>query len=428
MHISKEFSHYKTLMILCLLATSTCGCNFLPVRASQFRGAQESKEHFSGKGLRITEFLDGSPAEQAGLRRMDIIFRYGDFEIVDDASFFAAREAYENGRQPEIPIVVWRDGKAMRMTVGPGRLGIMSNEYSPVAYQFSSLMMRLDGQREIPEYQRVREFKDGYIPEEKILDEARDLINKAERESTLTPAQILVARIYMTPDDASPEDLKRQSELLAQLISTQPASYIIMLGQDRFFEKKHHRAAVECFKRHLEVHPDDVSMRLNMGLAYYQLRMFAEAEAAADYVLDHQLGLSSHGYEVAYNVKAMGLLSRGDYSKSIFFAEKAFDIEHCHCDISLVLLAAAQTGDLQKLAEASAKFQKALPEEFEKRKLQLTAVEAYALVKSNQRPRARLLAQQWKDTDRVEGRLKAYWKIYPGGSDVWNNWNELTRN
>jgi hypothetical protein len=165
-----------------------------------------------------------------------------------------------------------------------------------------------------------------------------------------------------------------------------------------------------------------------MGLAYYRLRMFAEAEAAADYILDHELKLSAHGYTVAYNVKAMGVLSRGDYNKSIFFAEKAFDIEQCHCDISLVLLAAAQTGDLQKLAEASRKFQQALPEEFEKKKLQLAAVEAYALVKSNQRPRARLLTQEWKDTDRVEGRLKAYWKIYPGGSDIWNNWNELTRN
>jgi len=428
MYISKEFSHYKTLMILCLLVTSSCACNFLPVRAYQARGPQESKERFSGKGLRITEFLDGSPAQSAGLKRMDIIFRYGDFEIVDDASFFAARDTYENGREREIPIVVSRDGKALRMVVGPGRLGIITNEYGPVAYQFSSLMMRLDGQREIPQYQRDREFKGGYIPEEKILDEARGIIDQAERESTLTPTQILVARIYMIPDDASPEDLKRQSELLAQLVSTQPASYLIMLGQDRFFEKKHHRAAVECFKRHLEVHPDDVSIRLNMGLAYYQLRMFAEAEAAADYVLDHQLGLSDHGHEVAYNVKAMGLLSRGDYSGSIFFAEKAFEIEQCHCDILIVLLAAAQTGDLQKLAEASHRFQQALPEEFENGKLQLTALEAYALVKSDQRPRARLLAQQWKDTDRVEGRLKSYWKIYPGGSDVWNNWNELTRN
>lgn len=421
MQSSKKLSHYKLLLILCLLLTVTCACSSFPARASQARGSQESpspQARFSGRGLRITEIHAGSPAEQSGLKPMDVIFRYGDFEIVDDASYYAAREAYENGREPDIPVVVWRDGKAVRTTVKPGRLGIESNEYSPLAYQFSSLMMGLDAQREIPEYMRDREVKDSYTPPEKILDEARRLIDQAERESTLTPAQILVARIDMILDDASPEDLKRQSEMLVQLISTQPASYVATLGQTRFFEKKHHRAAIECFKRHLEVHPDDVSIRLNMGIAYYRLRMFAEAEAAADYVLDHELKLSDHGYEVAYNVKAMGVLSRGDYNKSIFFAEKAFSIEPRHFDISLVMLAAAQTGDLQKLAEASRKFQQALPEEFEKKKLQLAAVEAYALVKSNQRDRARELTQKWKDTDRVEGRLKNYWKIYPGGSDI----------
>ena len=119
MHIS-TISHYKTLMVLCLLVTGTSACNFLPVRASQVRSAQESKEPYSGKGLVISSFLEGSPAPRAGLKQLDIIFRYGDFEIVDDASYFAAREAYENRRESEISIVVWRGGKAVSVTVGPG--------------------------------------------------------------------------------------------------------------------------------------------------------------------------------------------------------------------------------------------------------------------------------------------------------------------
>ena len=425
----KKLSPHKALLLLSLLVTVTCACTSFRARAAQLHGlqdSQESKERYTGGGLRITEVHEGSAAQSAGLKPMDIIFRYGDFEVVDEASYFAAREAYENGRAAEIPIVVLRTGKALRINVEPGRLGIESNEYSLVAYQLESLMMKVNGQREIPEYLRDREFKGSYAPE-KVLDEARSMIDQAERESTLTPTQILVARIDLILDDASAAELKRQSELLAQLISTQPASYVGTLGQTRFFEKKHYRAAVECFKRHLEVHPDDVSIRLNLGVAYYRLRMFAEAEAAADYVLDHQLGLSNHGYAVAYNVKAMGLLSRGDYTNSISLAEKAFDIDQCHCDISLVMLAAAQTGNLQKLAEASHKFQQALPAEFEKKNLQLAAVKALALVRSNQREHAREIAQKWKDTDRVEGRLKAYWKIYPGGSDIWDNWNELTR-
>src|SRR6267378_907469 len=113
MHSSKKLSHAKALLILCLLVTGTCGCSSILARASQVRGSQESKERFPGKGLRITEVHEGSPAQRAGLQPMDLIFRYGDFEIVDEASYFAAREAYENSYAAEIPIVVLRNGKAL---------------------------------------------------------------------------------------------------------------------------------------------------------------------------------------------------------------------------------------------------------------------------------------------------------------------------
>ena len=280
----------------------------------------------------------------------------------------------------------------------------------------------------IPGFESRREFKDSYIPPEKIVAEAKAIIDQAEREATLTPNQILVARIYMIPDDAPPEDLKRQSELLAQVIATQPASYVAWLGQDRFFENKHYRPAVECLKRHLEIHPDDVSIRLNMGIAYNNIGMFTEAEAAADYVLDNELPLAEHGYVVAYGVKAIVALSRGDYAKTISLSEKAFELEQGQSDIARVMFAAAQTGDVQKVTEASRKYKEVLPAEFEKAKLQVTAVVALALVKANQRDRARELTRPWKDTERIESRLKASWKTYPGGSDIWNNWNELTRN
>jgi hypothetical protein len=419
----RNSSFFKMLLILLLI----CGCTSLIAQTSQGQDSQEAKERFPGRGLQIVKVFEDSPAEQAGLKTMDIIFRYGDFEILDDASFFAARDTYEHSGKSEIPILIWRGGKAVRAAIRPGRVGIESNEYSPVASKFDSIMMRLDVQREIPEFMRAVEFKDTYEPPDQIVNEAKRLIDQAEREGTLTPNQILVARIYVITDDAPPEDLKQQSAMLAQLISTQPVSYMHVLGNDHFFLKKHNRAAVECLKRYLEAHPDDATIRLNMGVAYYRLRMFAEAEAAADYVLEHQLKLSNDDLALAYNVKAMGVLGRGDYAGSISFAEKAFDAALCHCNISLVMLAAAETGDLQKLAEASNKFQEELPEEFGKKGLQLAAVEALALVKANQRDRARELVQKWKETDRVEGRLKAYWKIYACGSDVWNNWNELAR-
>jgi tetratricopeptide (TPR) repeat protein len=427
MRISRNFSNANSLLILCLLVSGSSGCSAMLVRAAKNSIANPSHEAGPSRGLRILKVVPGSPAERAGLQPFDLLFRYGDFEVIDDASYFTAREAYEKQQAAGIPIQVWRAGKAIKATVAPGKLGIDSNECSTVAYKLSSVMMGLNAQQQIPEYERDHEFKDSYIPNEKILAEAKAIIDQAERDGTLTPNQILVARINMISDDASPEDQKRQADMVAKVIATQPHSYVLTLGQDHFFQDNHYRPASECFKRHLELYPDDVGVRLNLGVAYYQVGMFAEAEAAVDYVFDHQLGLSEHGYEVAFELKALGTLSRGDYARTISFAEKAFEIEPRDFFASMAMLAAAETGDLKKLEKASQMFQQALPQAFEKKKFPLAAVEALALVKSNQRPQARALVHDWKDKDRAEGRLKSYWKHYPRGADVWTNWNKLSK-
>jgi tetratricopeptide (TPR) repeat protein len=428
---ANEISHFKLLLISILLPLGFAFAS-KPIAAQNLHtsASRVSNERFTGKGLRITKVYPGSPAERAGLKPMDLIFRYGEFEIVDSASYFAARDAYEKSPGATIEIMVWRDGKASRKTVESGWLGIDSNEYSQVYYEFTSLMDSVNAMREIPEFMREREFKDTFTPDkspQRIIEQARTLIDRGEQEGTLTPAQVLVARIYMILDDAPREEIERQSELLKQLIASEPPSFIHVLGNDLFFEKKRYRAAIECFKQHLKSHPDDVSIRLNLGMAYNRVKMFAEANSAADYALADERALSEHGQYLAYNVKAMAALGRQEFSKAIAFGEKAFEIGDCHCDFSLVMLAAAETGDLAKVTEVSHKFQETLPEEFATRKLQLSAVEAFALVKAGKRDQATELIQNWKDTDRIEGRLKAYWKIYPGGSDVWTNWTELTR-
>jgi tetratricopeptide (TPR) repeat protein len=426
MNISR-FRHYKPLLLLCLVVAATSGCSSFLARAAQSRSFNALTAKAPGRGLRVLNVYPNSQAEHVGLTQMDVLFRYGDFEVVDDASFFAARDFYEKKGGAEIPILVWRGGAALEVKVRPGKLGLESNEYSPVAYQFGSFMDRLDVQQGIPEHLRAVEFKDAYTPPERLRAEANQLLDKAELEGTLTPNQILVGRIYMIDDEAPPEELKRQAEMLAQLIATQPVSYLEMLGNDKLFKKEHYRAAAACLKRYLEVVPDDVSMRLNMGVSYYKVGMFAEAEAAADYVFDHQLPLSDHGLVVAFDVKAMGALARSDYQVSIKSAEQAFTIEPHPFDIFLIMLAAAQTGDVQKVMEASGHMERTLPQEFKRDQLKIAAVEALALVKNNQRNQARELVNKWKDTDRAEGRIKSWWKIFPGSAELLKNWNELAR-
>jgi tetratricopeptide (TPR) repeat protein len=427
---STQVLQLKLIVALCLLSAA-CASAYaaLPGRPpSQTPSSPAPAEQPPGRALRILEVDEGMPAQTAGLQSMDLLSRYGEFEIVDDASYFAAREFYEKSPDARVRIVVWRGRQRLTATVPPGRMGIETNEYNPVSYKFDSLMERVNSLLNVPEYMRDREFKESFaVPPEKTLEEARRLIDRAEQEGSITPAQLLVARIYLTLDDAPPEEIKTQAELLKKLCSTNPDSYVIYLGERLFLPKKRYRAAVECYKQHLNVYPDDVSVRLNLGFAYYHLGMSDEADAAADYVLDKHLGMGDLGFRIAWQIKAMAALGHHDYAKSISFAEKSFANTPASFDISLIELAAAQNGDLQKVEDAARRFQELLPEKYERLRMQVDAVLAYALVKNNLRDAARQVILKWKDVDRIEGRLNEHWRIYPGGSDVVQNWKELAR-
>lgn len=424
---SNKVSQLKPILALCLLS-ATCATAYaaLPGRT---QSSQAPAEQPPTRALRILTVDEGGPAQTAGLQPMDLLSRYGDFEVMDRASYYAAREFYEKSRDARVTIVVWRGRQRLTATVPPGRLYIETNEYNPVYYKFDSLMEKVNNLLNIPEFRRDREFKDSFaVPPEKILDEARSLIDRAEQDGRLTPAQVLVTRIYMVLDDAPPEEVKKQAELLKKLCATSPESYVLFLGERLFFAKKRYRAAIECYQQHLKVEPDDVSTRLNLGVAYYRLGMSDEADAAADYVLDTRLELGELGFRIAWQIKAMAALGHHDYDKSISFAEKSFAVTPAPFDITIIELAAAQKGDLQKVEEAARKFQELLPERYEKQRMQVDAVLAYALVKNNLRDAARQLVLKWKDIDRIEGRLSWYWNDYPGGADVVQNWKELARN
>jgi tetratricopeptide (TPR) repeat protein len=429
---STEALQHKLIVALCLLSAAG-GSAYAALRghcrlSSRTQSSQAPAEQPPGRALRILTVDEGGPAQTAGLQPMDLLSRYGEFEIVDNASYFAARESYEKSPDARVKIVVWRGRQRLTATVPPGWLGFESNEYNPVYYKFDALMERVNNLVAIPAYQRDHEFKDSFaVPPEKTLEEARSLIDRAEQDGSITPAQVLVARIYMILDNAPPEEIKKQAELLRKLCSTNPDSYVIFLGEKLFLAKKRYRAAIECYKQHLKVEPDDESTRLNLGYCYYHLGMSDEADAAADYVLDKRPGLSDLGFRIAYQIKAMAALGHHDYDKSISFAEKSFAITPASFDISMIQLAAAQKGDLQKVEYAARKFQELLPEKYEQLRMQVDAVLAYALVKNNLRDAARQVILKWKDVDRIEGRLSWYWDVYPGGSDVAQNWKELAR-
>jgi len=76
------------------------------------------------RGLLIIEVLPGGSAEVAGLHPHDLITRYGEFEVIDKASFFSARDHYEQANASVAEIVLWRGPTRIVAKVPPGRIGI----------------------------------------------------------------------------------------------------------------------------------------------------------------------------------------------------------------------------------------------------------------------------------------------------------------
>lgn len=419
----------KQLLAICLLATvCVCGCAAMLGKPSQLSISKDSAGTRPERGLFVTKVFPKSPAMAAGIKVMDVITQYGEFQIVDDAGFFAARNHYDRPLSPTVEIVVWRGVSRMTAKVPTGWLGVSTQPIDKTSVAFSSLMIRFDGINDLPEYIIAQEskFQVKETPSE-LLQKAKALIDQAERDATLTPAQVLVSRIYMIPDDAPEQDQRRRAELLNQIIETQPENFIHMLGNDVFFESRRFRAAIVCLKHHLKTSPDDVSMRLNLASAYNSLGMYEDADAATDYVFDNKLRVSEYGRMVGYNNKATAALGGKDYRNCIQFAEKGYAFEPNVFALMLIQLAAAQTGDTQSFERAVQQLQRAHPREYTDMEIHLDVVQAYALVKKNQPDAARKLVGAWKNTDQADLRVFRYWRDFPGGTDVVRNWSELMK-
>ena len=417
---------HRSLRYLCSLVTVVL--TLCVSGAAQVLQAQQSEDEprNPGRGVRVIEVIPGTQAERAGIQRMDLLSKYGTFTVVDHSTYYIAREAYLKNPKVKVPVEFWRGHIRIIVHVFPGRLGIDTNEYGSVAYQFHSAMMHIDAIKGLPHYMRAVEFKEEFDKGGVAAGVAkgREIIDRAEADGTLTATQILVARINLILDDAPAEELKRQDVLLAEFMRNQPSEYIGYLGE-HLMEKGHYRPARTLLKQYLLTDPDNISVRQNLGYASLMLGMWDDAEAAADFVLTDPHGRNEHELQIAYQQKALGALNRRDYNTSMTFAEKGLALSGGGFELRIIQLVAALTGNVEKFRNAVRTSEGDLPKKSETYDLQRDSAEALALVLSGHIEPARVIVARWSQKDRVEGRLKDYWRNFPGADKVIENWLRL---
>ncbi len=63
---------------------------------------------FSGKGMRIDGISEDRPAQNAGLKKGDIVVKMGEYEVTDMMSYMKSLSKFEKGQT--IQVTVERDG------------------------------------------------------------------------------------------------------------------------------------------------------------------------------------------------------------------------------------------------------------------------------------------------------------------------------
>lgn len=426
--MSNRSSAPRRSLLPFLLGVVLAACSSSLAQAPQYE-LPEGNQNPPMVGVRIIEIDPDGQLAKAGVEVMDLLSKYGKFTVVDHSTYYKAREFYLKTPDQKVKVRIWRGRMPRTIEVLPGTIGGDTNEYGTVAYQLNSAMMSVNTMKEIPDFLRMVEFKPEFEKGgvDAAITQAREIIDRAEGDGSLTPTQILVGRIALILDNAPEDELHKLNALLIELVRNQPLEYIGWLG-NKFSEDGHYRAARHLLKEYLSKDPEEISMRLNLGDAYLKLGQWTEAEAIADQVLPKADDLWPEGLFMAYEQKAFGALSRSDYNTSIAFAEKAFAMGTATVEIEMIQLAAALSGNMDKYIEATRKRKEALPKEFETFKLQIDSLEALALSVNGNDALAREVIARSTQKDRVEERLKHYWRFYPQGNKVVENWIRLSKN
>lgn len=380
-------------------------------------------------GVRVIHIIPDGQAETAGVQTMDLLAKYGKFTVVDHSTYYKAREFYLRNPKIKVKLVFWRGRSPYTIKVFPGWIGMDTNEYNPVSYQIDAVLKHAELLGDIAEFKRDVEFKETFQKEgiaETFL-KAKDMIDRAEAEGSLTATQILVARMRSIPDNAPEEELKKQDVLIAEFLRSQPPEYIGYLGE-RLKRQFHFRAARAFLKHYLVIQPENHSVRINLGYVNSQLGLWTEVETGADLLLTNLEEIDPDDVGIVYQQKALGALSRSEYDTSITFAAKALAHEGDAFEIGLLQIAAAFKGDVASLNEASKIFQHTFARDYDLMKLRTDSAEVLALSVRGQDELARAIIARWAQKDRVEGRLKNYWSLYPHGNKVVENWMRLSKN
>jgi len=388
------------------------------VRASAERRTPSAKTDLYGTlaGLKIVEVVPDSAAARAGLKYGDVLIAYNKRPITNEEeigtvmAYFQA-EYDKTGKPNTVELSLYRDGdmtvKTLRVPIG--RLGIYTREWTFAgAFVEDAIVDR-----------------DNYAAAEKYADEAA-------ASGKYTDDQVLHMRMLCLNNEKDGDNI-RQSQV-DELFRKYPADKLTLFGNYDLLYNKRYRAGAAVFERYLKIKKIDVSTELNLAKCYTEMDKYDEAERLITKVLarpDNDANApSEYGLSVLSNIRARIYMGRRQYAEAQAGFRAALDRYPDDSYYTLAFLYCAARRELagEKSGEFEAAYKTVAARSHETERLMgyhIVALRALILVKQQHVSDARAAVRQWKDSADAQRYVPMFWRRFPDGSDVIDNWNAL---
>jgi tetratricopeptide (TPR) repeat protein len=367
-------------------------------------------------GLKIVEVIPNSAASRAGLKYGDILIAYNKRPItnedeIDAVMAYFQRQYDRTGKPAMAELSLYRNGDmtVKTLSVPIGRLGIYTREWT---------------------------FAGAFV-EDAIVDRdnyaaAEQYANQAAVSGQYTEDQVLHMRMLCVNNEKDGERI-RQAQV-DELYNKNPPDQLTLFGNYDLLYNKRYRAAAAVFERYLQIKKVDVSTELNLASCYTEMEKFDEAEELITKVLDRSErdpnAPSEYGLSVLSNIRAKIFMGRREYDRAQAGFEAALDRYPNDSYYTLAYLYCAMRQEVsgQKPGEFEMAYKSVSNRSRETERIMgyhIDALRAFVWTKQDRTAQAQAAVARWRDSADAKRYIPIFWRRFPDGTQVIDNWNAL---
>lgn len=366
-------------------------------------------------GLKIIGVGPKSAAARGGLRFGDVLIAYNNRPITNEEELdsvirFFQQQFDQTGKDITADISLYRDGDMSVRTrrVPVGRLGIYTREWTFAGAFVQDAVAR-----------------DDYAAAEKYVEEAAT-------SGRYTDDQILHMRVLSLNNEEDGESV-RQLQVDKLYRKYEPEKLRLFANYDLIYHKRY-RAGAAIFERYLKINRVDVATELALASCYTEIEKYDEAEALLNKVLARpktdENAVSEYGLSLLSKTQARIYMGRGQYDRAQESFKKALEQnpDDLYFTLAFLYCAARREAAGEREGNFEAAYQmvsEQLDETEDVMGYHVDALRAFVFVKRQRVSVARAAVVKWKDSADAKRYIPVFWRSFPQGEEIINNWNLL---